>query len=272
MNLEPLYIITGTTGGIGSEIAECLATEGKSLLLACRNLAKAEEQCLYLKRLTGNTDIQCVRLDLDSFDGVCSFVEQIKALNRPVASLINNAGIMSRFSTITSDGYEQDFQVNVFSTALLSFLLEPLVCDGGSIVFTTSVTRNIWKLSKDFPIENHFGQLATYGRSKRAITMFAVWFAERLFKRNVHVNCADPGVVNSGMITMQRWFDPLANVFFRPFISSTTDGALSVINAMKSHKTGKIYYHEKEMSPSQNIVKDSSRVVSVILKVLEPYL
>lgn len=269
---KPLHIITGTTGGIGAEIAFRFAHEGKAVVLACRNLKKAEEQRIMLKQSTGNEDIHCVCLDLSSFSSVKSCFEQIKLLNRPIVSVINNAGIMSRFSTITRDGYELDFQVNTLSTALFTLLLEPLVCDGGRIVFTTSVTRNVWRLSSNFPKESSFGQLATYGRSKRAITMFAVWLATKLSKRGICVNCADPGVVDSGMITMHRWFDSLANVFFRPFISSAKSGSLSAINAMLACETGKIYYHKKEITPSGSIIKESSRIACVIMKEIEAYL
>lgn len=270
--MRPLYIVTGTTGSIGAEIARSVAQERLPLVLACRNMNKAGLQCEELKREYGYDDITCVHLDLSSFAGVVAFCDEIKALNRPVAALVNNAGVMSRHSSLTFDGYEQDYQVNTFSVALITLLLEPLLENGSTVVFTTSVTRNVWRLSSDFPRENSFGQLSTYGRSKRALTVFAVALAERLKEKGVRVNCADPGVVDTGMITMERWFDPLADVFFRPFISSPKKGASSAINAMKSRETGKIFYHEKVLAPSRSIMDDAVRISSIIEDVLKPYL
>lgn len=269
---NPIYIVTGTTGGIGSVIAESVAAERKPLVLACRNMQKAEEQCVLLKKKYGYDDIHAKRLDLGSFAGVKAFCEEIRAMNRPIAALVNNAGVMSRDSVLSEDGYEQDFQVNTFSTALLALLMEPMLQDGAVVVFTTSVTRNVWRLPKCFPQEKSFGQLATYGRSKRAMTMFAVALAEKLKCRGIWVNCADPGVVDTGMITMQRWFDPLADVFFRPFISSPEKGASSAINAMKSGKTGKIYHHNRELQPTKSIVRESQRMYDLIFDVLKEYL
>ena len=267
-NIQSLYIVTGTTGGIGGEIARSIALEGKSLVLACRNMAKAEKQRECLVEETGNANIWCVELDLSSFDGVYKFIDEIKAFSIPIAALVNNAGVMTRRSELSVNGYEMDFQVNTFSTALLTMMLIPLMCCGSKIVFTTSVTRDVWKLCDDFPCENNFGQLATYGRSKRAITMFAIALSNVLSDRSICVNCADPGVVNSGMITMGRWFDPLADVFFRPFISSVSKGASSAINAMKSGETGKIFYHNRLKNPSESIMRDSKHVYDDILKII----
>lgn len=43
----------------------------------------------------------------------------------------------------------------------------------------------------------------------------------------IRVNCCDPGVVNSGMITMHRWYDPLADIFsVRLFAQHATEPCL----------------------------------------------
>lgn len=267
-NTKPLYIVTGATGSIGMELARNIAEEGHSLVLACRNMKKAEQLRVKLKQNTGNSDILCVELDLETFSGVRKFCDEIALLSRPIAALINNAGVMTRNSSLTADGYERDFQVNTFSTILLSLLLIPMMSAGSAIVFTTSVTRNVWKLSDSFPKEEKFGQLSTYGRSKRALTMFAISLSRRLKQKNIRVMCADPGVVNTGMITMHRWFDVFADVFFRPFISSPEKGALSALTAMKRGKIGVIYYHERELQPSESIVAEADKVYEKIIEVL----
>lgn len=269
---SPIHIVTGTTGGIGAEIAESVAAERKPLVLACRNMKKAEKQCLSLKEKYGYDDIHVAKLELETFSDVMTFCDEIKAMKRQVATLVNNAGFMTRYSELSTVGFEKDYQVNVFSTALLSLLLVPIMKEGANVVFTTSVTRDLWKLPDCFPQENKFRQLVTYGRSKRALTMFAVAFAERMKSAGIRVNCADPGVVDSGMITMHRWFDPLADVFFRPCISSPRKGALSAISAMKSDKTGIIYFHDKVKSPSESIIKNSRKIYDIILQILKDYL
>ncbi|MCF0207615.1 MAG: oxidoreductase, partial [Bacteroidales bacterium] len=55
------------------------------------------------------------------------------------------------------------------------------------------------------------------------------------------INASDPGVVNSNMISMHRWFDPLADKFFRPFIKTPAQGAMPAINALFAKSSGNIY-------------------------------
>lgn len=234
---SPLYIVSGATGGIGGAVAEALARQGKPLMLACRNMKAAAKKVEQLTDATGNTDIQALMLDLSSFDAVRHFVEEVKRLERPVAALVNVAGAMSRDSSLTADGYELDIQVNCLSTALLARLLAPMIPSGGHIIFTSSVTRKIWNLADVFPHEPHFSQLGTYGRSKLALTIFAHHFAAQVKAQGIRVACADPGVVNTGMISMHRWFDFLADIFFRPFISSPAQGARPMLAALSDEDT-----------------------------------
>lgn len=134
--------------------------------------------------------------------------------------------------------------VNYFGTVLLTWLIAPCIEQGGSVVFTTSVTRRLHRLADSIlcPTEKDFSQLGTYGRSKLALTHYAMHLAG-LWQGRLRVNCADPGVVNSGMITMHRWFDPLANLLFRPFTSSPGRGAESAMQACLSPHTGMIFHH-----------------------------
>ena len=236
-----LYIVTGATGGIGGAVAEALARQGQSLVLACRDSRRAALKVQELTATTGNTDIQALTLDLSSFDAVRRFVSSLQQLQRPVAALVNVAGAMSRRSSVTADGFELDFQVNCLSTALLSRLVVPLMVAGGHIIFTTSVTRKIWNLPSSFPREPHFSQLGTYGRSKLALTIFAHHFAQTVQSQDIRVACADPGVVNTGMISMHRWFDCLADIFFRPFISTPAQGARPMLRALTDTATCRLH-------------------------------
>ena len=55
------------------------------------------------------------------------------------------------------------------------------------------------------------------------------------------VNCADPGIVDSSMIHMDRWFDPIADVVFRPLIRTPRNGAVPALRALFSGETGRIF-------------------------------
>ena len=66
---------------------------------------------------------------------------------------------------------------------------------------------------------------------------------------NCRAFIADPGVVDTGMITMHKWFDPLADALFRPFIKAADRGALSSFNAICSDERQGCLFKEKKKTP-----------------------
>ncbi len=224
-------LLTGATGGIGREIAAALASAGESLILGCRNAEKARS---LVAALPGEHEV--VEIDLASEKSVRAAVAALEG--KKLKGIIHNAGTMERRFRTDEQGREMTMAVNYWNTQLLTELLLPRLEEGGRIVFTTSLTRYIPFLSKSPEVrEKDFSQLLTYARSKKALTRYAAALAAQ----GVGVNCADPGVVDTGMISMDRWFDPLADLFFRPFIRSARKGAEPALRAFSSPRTGRIF-------------------------------
>lgn len=86
-------IITGSNTGIGKETARQLALRNARVILACRNQVKAKEAAEDIKRSTGR-DVDCMQLDLCSFQSVRAFAEKIISTENRLDVLINNAGMM----------------------------------------------------------------------------------------------------------------------------------------------------------------------------------
>lgn len=233
-----LHIITGATGAIGGAIARALVEQGRHVVLACRNTERAQELAKQLEASCGAAKVTVVRLDLESGSSVQEFVAAVRALSLPVAALFNNAGMMPRYGKATDGGVDATTRVNFLNTVALTEQLLPLMQRGSAVIFTTSVTRFITRVKKHFPEERHFTQFGTYGRSKRALAIYAAHLAEELKERGVRVACSDPGVVNSEIIRLDRWFDRLADVIFRPLITSPRGGAIPALRAYESEKTG----------------------------------
>ena len=91
---------------------------------------------------------------------------------------------------------------------------------------------------------------------------------------HVKVNCADPGVVNSKMITMHRWFDPIADVLFRPFISSPAQGAKPALKALSTSLTGMIFTCNKCRPIADELACDEihARLIAETDKLLARYM
>ncbi|WP_228423347.1 SDR family oxidoreductase [Butyricimonas faecalis] len=226
-----LFIITGANGGMGKAITRAIAGTGVPVIMACRNVERAAEVRDEIVRETGNGRVELHRLDLASVASIRSFVDGLNG--REVRVLVNNAGIMCRDFSTTEDGVETTVGVNYMGTWLLTNWLLPNMGRSGRsrIINTSSVTCKMGKVGDHFFAldPEHYRRFKAYPDSKLAILMFTTELARRLQGRAITVNAVDPGVVNTGMITMHRWYDPLADIFFRPFIKSPERGAMTAI-------------------------------------------
>ena len=239
---KPLYVVTGATGAMGRVICKRLAMQGKDVILACRDMEKGEKLAKELKENTSNVDIILMHLDLSSFARVKAFVAELSELKRPVAALINNSAVLTRRRKTSADGYELTIQVNFLSTVLLSMLMVPMFQEkGGSIVMTTSLMRNFTSLPYEFPAVNNFVPLTTFAQSKLALTLFSIYMSTTLRTRHVTVNCADPGIINAGMLTLSHWLDMVRDRVGQTLIHNPEDGAIAAMRALESSDTGFIF-------------------------------
>ena len=247
---QPIYIVTGATDSMGSLITRRLAEQGKPVLLACRNVEKAERYAQSLRASTGNRDLQAMQLVLSSFDQVKDFIERFKTLNRPIAALVNNASTLPRHSKISPDGYEHTIQVNFLSTALISMLAYPLMADGGRIILSTSISRRLVSLPYEFPAVSHFTQIGAYAQSKLALTLFSIYMSTVMKTGRVNVNCVNPGVIKTGVLALHNWLDRAADYLVKP-LPDPESGVIPTMRALESNDTGFIFEgHDKQIKTS----------------------
>lgn len=239
--VSPVYVVTGATGAMGKVIVKRLAQQGKSLVLACKSQQTGEALALELKQASGNDDITVLPLDLASFAGVKAFIELLKQLERPVAALVNNAAVLLHRHEKTIDGYERTIQVNFLSTVLLSMLVQPLMIENGRIVMTTSLVRNFISLPYEFPAVNNFVPLTTFAQSKLALTLFSIYLSTTMRHSRVNVNCADPGIINAGMLSLGSWVHKISERVSNSLIHNPEDGAIATLRALESSDTGFIF-------------------------------
>lgn len=253
--IQPLYIVTGATDNMGSAIARKLALQGKAVLLACRDEAKAINYAAQLRNETRNQDVGVLQLDLSSFEQVQDFVERLKQLNRPVAALVNNAGTLPRHSKMSPNGYEHTVQVNFLSTALLSMLVYPLLVDEGTIVLSTSVSRRFVSLPYEFPAVSHFTQIGAYAQSKLALTLFSIYMSTTMKTRRIHVNCVNPGIINTSVMALHRWLDRAADYIVNP-LPDPESGVVPTLRALESNDTGFIFMGTDKQIKTSTMLKN----------------
>ncbi|MEG1564501.1 MAG: SDR family NAD(P)-dependent oxidoreductase [Bacteroides sp.] len=244
-----IAIITGADGGMGREITRAVALAGYRVVMACYNPQKAEPIKELLKKETGNARLEVLPLDLASLDSVVAFARVLLQRGEPVALLMNNAGTMETGLHLTVDGLERTVSVNYVGPYLLTHKLLPLMSRGTRIVNMVSCTYAVGHLPfPDFFTRGRSGgflRIPVYSNTKLALLLFTLELAERIRERGITVNAADPGIVSTNMIRMHQWFDPLTDLFFRPFIRKPRQGASTAIglllNAGVEGQTGTLH-------------------------------
>ena len=237
-----LYIVTGASGSMGSEAVRSLAAEGAAVIMACRSLRKGEAVRQSLLKELPDADLRLKKLDLTDFDSILAFTGSLAEAGVRVDGLFNNAGIINRDYKVDGEGMELTLKTNYLGPALLTRLMLPILSDDARIVNMVSLTCRFGNISEDFfhRGKEKFSQLGTYSDTKLALMLFSISLQERLAGigyPGIAVNVADPGIVNSNMISMGRWFDPLADIFFRPFCSSPAKGVAPALRALRSESS-----------------------------------
>ena len=241
-----LAIITGADGGMGYEEAKAVAQKGYHTIMACYCPKLAMAKCKKMIEETGNPNIEVLGLNLADLASVRRFADEVKSRFERLDLLMNNAGTIATGYEITVDGLERTVSVNYVGPYLLTRLLLPLMGQGSRIVNMASCVYRLGAL--DFPEffergrKGCFQRIHIYSNTKLAITLFTFELADRLRERGITVNAADPGVVSTGIIRMQMFFDPLTDLIFRPCIRTPRQGADTAIRLLldedKAGQTG----------------------------------
>ncbi len=239
---RPLAVITGADGGMGTEITRAVAQAGYHVIMASCRKQKAEAVRRTLLHDRPDLSIEVRRLDLASLASVADFAEMLLDEGTPIALLMNCAGTMETGRHITEDGLERTVSVNYVGPYLLTRKLLPLMGQGSRVVNMVSCTYAIGHL--DFPDfftrgrKGGFWRIPIYSNTKLALTLFTLDLAARARERGIVVNAADPGIVSTDIITMHMWFDPLTDLFFRPFIRTPRQGADTAIRLLLDEDAG----------------------------------
>ncbi|XP_077556810.1 retinol dehydrogenase 12-like [Haemaphysalis longicornis] len=198
-------IVTGATSGIGLKTAKELARRKARVILACRNVEKANSIAQKIQDDTKQA-VVVKKLVLNSFESVRSFCEDINRTEPRLDVLINNAGMVniSRDIVLTKDGYEDCMQANHLSPVLISLLLlEKLKKSAPSrIINVSSDSHTIGSVScfearargRNLRIRT---PMAIYASTKLAMCLFTIGLAERLKGTGVTVNSLHPGLVRT---------------------------------------------------------------------------
>jgi len=202
-------LITGSNSGIGFHAARHLAAAGCDVILACRNLEKAEAARRKILQESPAASIETALLDLASLRSIHASAEAFLKTGQALDLLINNAGVMAMPTRqTTEDGFERQFGTNHLGHFALTGLLLPavLAAPAGRVV---TVSSNAHKRARmhfdDLQYATGYDPWTPYLQSKLANLLFAFELERRLRRAGtravsvaVHPGLADTSIVLNG--------------------------------------------------------------------------
>lgn len=178
-------IVTGTSRGIGLELALQLATKGHRILAISRTIPQA---------LLGNKNISCLSVDLAIETDLQKISDYLAATWKQVDAIIHNAGslLLKPFSETSQADFESIYKVNVFGVANLTRVALPYLQKGSHVVTISSMGGIQGSLK--------FPGLAAYSSSKGAVITLSELLAEEYKEKGIAFNVLALGAVQTEML------------------------------------------------------------------------
>ena len=179
-------VITGGTTGIGLATAKLFINEGARVIVTGRTAATIKSAQAEL----GDNAI-VVRSDATSFPDMDALAAKVKETFGKLDVLFVNAGYgqFIPFESMTEEVYDEMLNLNAKGPYFIAQKLVPLMPEGSSVVFTTSIAN-----VKGMP------ELSAYGAAKAALRALTRSIAAALLPRGIRVNAVTPGPIGSTAI------------------------------------------------------------------------
>ncbi|XP_065114630.1 retinol dehydrogenase 12, like [Paramisgurnus dabryanus] len=225
-------IITGANTGIGKHAATDLAKRGARIIMACRDMEKANAALKEVIEASGNQNVVTCRLDLADTKSIREFAEKINTEEKQVNILINNAGVMVCPYGKTADGFEMQIGVNHMGHFLLTYLLLDLIKSSAPArIITVSSMAHKWGAInlEDINSEKSYDKRKAYSQSKLANILFTRSLAKRLEGTGVTTYALHPGVVQTDLWRHLSKPEQAVMWMARPFTKTSVQGAQTTI-------------------------------------------
>ena len=179
-------VITGTSRGIGFELAKQFAENGHQVLALSRNTKPLSA--------VNHKNINALSVDISNNDDLNKVTDFIKSTWEKVDILINNAGklINKPFTEISSEDFLEVYKVNVFGVAEITKLMIPFLQKGSHVVTISSIGGIQGSLK--------FPGLAAYSSSKGAVITLSELLAEEYKEQQIAFNVLALGAVQTEML------------------------------------------------------------------------
>ena len=179
--------LTGSTGGIGKEIALQMSSLGAKMILTGTKKEKLEDLS---NKLPNESDY--IVSNLDNSQNIENLSNELIERGHSIDILINNAGVTNDnlFLRMKEDEWTSVLNINLNSTVLLTqkIIKGMIKRKTGRIIFITSIIGH----------SGNSGQ-SNYSASKAGVAAFSKSIAAEVASRGITVNCIAPGFIKTPM-------------------------------------------------------------------------
>jgi len=233
-----IVLVTGSTDGVGREVALEMGASGAHVIVHGRNADRGREVVEAIEAAGGTA--RFIGADLASLAQVRELAATVLRDYDRLDVLVNNAGIgrgqdgASR--EVSADGHELRFAVNYLSHFLLTRELLPLLIRSAPsrVVSVSSAAQNPIDFNDVMLEQGEYMGTRAYGQSKLAQILMTVDLAEELAGTGVLVNAVHPETFMNTSMVLERGGTPVADV---------KDGAANVLNVVRLPDPGTGQYY-----------------------------
>jgi NAD(P)-dependent dehydrogenase (short-subunit alcohol dehydrogenase family) len=235
---QQVILVTGSTDGLGREVARRLGAAGAHVIVHGRNRERGQALVAEIER-EGKGSAAFYAADLASLEQVRALASSILQDYSRLDVLVNNAGIwLPRGERqLSADGHELHFAVNYLSGFLLTRLLLPrLVQSAPSRIVNVSSGGQTPIDFNNVMLETDYSGARAYAQSKLAQVMFTFDLARELEGKNVIVNVLHPATRMDTRMIREGGVPPRSTV---------DEGAVAVLQLITAADIGSGQYFNR---------------------------
>ncbi len=265
---SPVALVTGSTRGLGEEVASRLGALGYHVIVHGRHVERGEAVVAAIVDGGGSAEFR--RADFLELDQVRRLADGILADFGRLDLLVNNAGIGSNEDgrLVSAEGYEPVFQVNYLAHFLLTERLLPLLIDSAPARIVNVSSAAQAPIDFDDVMLEHWEpdgrQIGRpYAQSKLAQVLHAYDMAERLADTGVIINALHPATFMDTYMVRRAGVEPRTTV---------AEGADRVMQLITDDVGSGHYFRDGEPARAHAQAYDSTareRLRTVSLELIE---
>jgi acetoacetyl-CoA reductase len=186
-----LALVTGATGGLGTEMCKKLKDDGYKVIANYRNPEKAEQW--RAKMAADGYEFLMYQADVSDFESVQAMIEKVEEEVGTIDILVNNAGITrdTSFRKMSLDQWKAVISTNLDSVfnCTRNVINQMIGQSYGRVINISSVNGQ----------RGQFGQ-ANYSAAKAGIHGFTKTLAMEVARKGITVNTISPGYIATDMV------------------------------------------------------------------------